>query len=87
MSRYSEKDAAARVYLGPSFYGIIQKGTVMTGGIPPKMQTLLEKHPFLNGLLVPLEELAGKRNEIHKTGTEMNMLYEEARQIKEGKHV
>ena len=78
---------AAGVYLGPSFYGIIQKGTVLTGRYSSKMEKLLLKHPFLGGLIVPTSELAEKRKELTRRGSELEALYRRAEQIKEGKDV
>lgn len=83
----SKREQAAGVYLGPSFYGIIQKGTVMTGSYSGKMENLLEAHPFLTGLIVPTSELAEKRKELNRKDSEMAMLYRRAEQVKEGMYV
>ena len=86
MNRDDRKQAAG-VYLGPSFYGIVQKGTVFTGEYPPNMEALFLKHPFLKGLVVSTSELAEKRKELYRKGTEMEILYRRARQVKEDMYV
>lgn len=87
MNKENGSGRPAGVYLGPSFYGTVQKGTVMAGQYPPKFQALLEEYPFLCGLIVPVGELAEKRKELKKSGTEMDMLYQKALEVKEGRHV
>lgn len=82
-----EKEQAAGIYMGPSFYGIIQKGTVLSGGYSPKMEQLISNHPFLKGLIVPTSQLAKKRKELQEKGSEIAMLYQRAAQIKEERHV
>lgn len=86
MNRDGRKQAAG-VYLGPSFYGIVQKGTVFTGEYPPNMEALFLKHPFLEGLVVPTSELAEKRKELYRKGSEMETLYRRARKVKEDMYV
>ena len=44
MNSKDEKQTAG-VYLGPSFYGIIQKGTVLRGGHSSKMAQLMGAYP------------------------------------------
>ena len=82
-----KRERAAGVYLGPSFYGIIQKGTVMTGSYSSKMENLLEAHPFLTGLIVPTSELAEKRKELNRKDSEMVVLCRRAEEVKEGMYV
>lgn len=77
----------ALVYLGPSFYGIIQKGTALTGGYPEKFQALLDTYPFMKGLLISTEKLAEKRKELKERDSEMALLYRRAEQVKEDKYV
>ena len=86
MKSKDEKQPAG-VYLGPSFYGIIQKGTVLRGGCSSKMAQLMGAYPFLRGLIVPTSQLAEKRMELRKQDSELFMLYQKAEQIKEEKHV
>lgn len=86
MNSKDEKQMAG-VYLGPSFYGIIQKGTVLRGGCSSKMAQLMGAYPFLRGLIVPTSQLAEKRMELRKQDSELFMLYQKAEQIKEEKHV
>ena len=86
MNSKDEKQPAG-VYLGPSFYGIIQKGTVLRGGHSSKMAQLMGAYPFLRGLIVPTSQLAEKRMELRKQDSELFMLYQKAEQIKEEKHV
>ena len=82
-----DEQQTAGVYLGPSFYGIIQKGTVLRGGCSSKMAQLMGAYPFLRGLIVPTSQLAEKRMELRKQDSELFMLYQKAEQIKEEKHV
>lgn len=82
-----KKAAPALVYLGPSFYGIIQRGTVMKGEYLPKFGALLEQHPFLSGLVVPVEQLAEKRGQLSSKESELSALYRKAEQIKEERNV
>ena len=77
----------ALVYLGPSFYGVIQKGTVTSGEPSPKLRRLTEAHPFLYSLFVPVTELAEKRKQLKKADSELGQLYRKAEQLKEGRHV
>lgn len=86
MNSKDEKQTAG-VYLGPFFYGIIQKGTVLRGGYSSKMAQLMGAYPFLRGLIVPTSQLAEKRMELRKQDSELFMLYQKAEQIKEEKHV
>lgn len=86
MNSKDEKQTAG-VYLGTSFYGIIQKGTVLRGGYSSKMAQLMGAYPFLRGLIVPTSQLAEKRMELRKQDSELFMLYQKAEQIKEEKHV
>lgn len=80
-------DGMALVYLGPSFYGIIQKGTVLAGGYPEKFQTLFNEYPLLNGLLIPIENLAEKRKELKVKNSELALLYRRVERVKEEIHV
>ena len=86
-SRKAGADAPVRVDLGPSFFGIIQKGTALKEGNLPRFDRLLETHPFLKGLLVPVEQLAEKRKQLRAADSELNALYRKAEQIKEELHV
>lgn len=86
-SRKAGADAPVHVYLGPSFFGIIQKGTALKEGSLPKFETLLGAYPFLKGLLVPAAELAEKRKQLRAGDSELNALYRKAEQIKEELHV
>lgn len=72
----------AMVYLGPSFPEIIQKGTVLMGGYPPRFGSLMKSYPFLKGLLIPTKELAEKRKELRTADSEISFLYQKAEQIK-----
>ncbi len=69
------------MYLGPTFYGIIQKGTVFSGGLPPKAEGLVKEYPFLNGLMVPVGRLAEASKELKKAGSVMELLYHRALEI------
>lgn len=80
-------DAPVSVYLGPSFYGIIQKGTALKEGSLPKFDMLLETYPFLKGLVVPAPQLAEKRKQLKTVDSELNALYRKAEQVKEELHV
>ncbi len=72
-----------RVYLGPSYYGIVQKGTVFKGQLPPKLDGLVKETPFLEGLIVPVENLAESRKALKKEGSELNALYKRAEEKKQ----
>ena len=86
-SRKTGIDTPVSVYLGPSFYGIVQKGTALKEGSLPKFETLLGAYPFLKGLLVPAAELAEKRKQLRAGDSELNALDRKAEQIKEELHV
>ncbi len=79
--RASDKDESgtgAKMYLGPTFFGIVQKGTVFSGGLPPKVAALVKGHPFLGGLMVPVDQLTEARKELKKAGSQMEMIYRRA---------
>lgn len=77
----AEKASAARIYLGPSFYEVIQTGTTFCGSLPPKVAALMVLYPFLRELMVPVERLAEARKELHRKGSAMNLVYERARKL------
>lgn len=83
------RGSGSMVYLGPSFYGIAQKGMTLRGGYPPKLQALMDANPFMWGLLVPSENLAEKRKQMANKESELAILYRRAKQInfKEVSHV
>ncbi len=83
----NESGSQAVIYLGPSFYGIMQKGTVFKGGYPAKIQALLEEHPFLSGLIIPTGQLAERRKQLMEKDSELFLLYCKAEQVKEEMHV
>ncbi len=75
--RNAEQEGAV-VYIGPSFYGTIQKNSAFSGGFSPKISELIKKYPYLNGLFVPAGELAEARKELRRPGSEKFMLYQKA---------
>ena len=79
----NKREETARVYLGPSYYGIVQKGTVFRGQLPPKLEALIKGIPFLEGLLVPVENLAESRKALRREGSELNALYKRAEEKKQ----
>lgn len=83
------KESEAMVYLGPSFYGVAQKGMVLKGGYPPKFKALMDANPFVWGLMVPAGNLADKRKQLTDKESELALLYRRAEQInfKEVSHV
>ncbi len=83
---YRKTGQEATAYIGPSFYGIVEKNTVFRSGLPPRLKKLSEELPFMQGLLVPVSGLARARRELQMLGSEKQMLYRRA--LKEGgKHV
>ena len=79
--REENKSNLPKMYLGPTFYGIIQSGMVISGGIPPKMAGLMEQYPFLGGLMIPVDRLAEARKELKAKGSVMEVLYKRAVEI------
>ena len=45
------------VYIGPSIQNVIVTGTAFYGGYPPHIEAALRRHPYLNDLMVPVQEL------------------------------
>ena len=43
-----------RVYCGPSIRGVIRQYTSFTGELPDRMKKLIEQHPMVKSLIVPL---------------------------------
>lgn len=87
VKKSNPNDKETMVYLGPSFQGLIQKGVVLEQGVSPKVQTLITNNSFLKGLFIPIHELAKKRKELQKKGSEMQQLYQKAEKIKEDNYV
>lgn len=82
-----QKDKETMAYLGPSFQGLIQKGVVLEQGLSPKMKGLIENNPFIQGLFVPIHQLAERRKELKIKGSELYLLYQKAEKLKEGNYV
>ncbi|WP_251491326.1 hypothetical protein [Otoolea muris] len=83
---YKKTGQEAVAYIGPSFYGIVEKNTVFCSGLPPRLKKLSEELPFIQELLVPVSGLARARKELQTLGSEKQILYQRAVE-KGGKHV
>ena len=75
------KTSTVKAYIGPTLQGIIQGGTVFSGGLPPKAAAVVAAYPFMAGLFVNVENLAEARKELKKAGSERNMLYRRAKEL------
>lgn len=79
MKKMNQKNTDGTIiYIGPSYYGTIQTNTAIRGNLSSKVERLLEKKPYLNGLFVPAKGLAAARKELKTPGTEKNILYKRA---------
>lgn len=75
------KTSTVKAYIGPTLQGIIQGGTVFSGGIPPKAAAVVAAYPFMAGLFVNVDNLAEARKELKRAGSERNMLYRRAKEL------
>lgn len=83
----NEPGGQAVIYLGPSFYGIVQKGTAFKGEYPEKLQKLLKEYPFLTGLIIPAGQMAEHRKQLRERDSELFLLFRKAERIKEEMYV
>ena len=71
------------VYIGPSNGHMVQTGTTFKGGNPPRMEAALKREPFLNDLMIPVEQLSEARKELRNPESGLAALY---RRAEGGKH-
>ncbi|MDR0924293.1 MAG: hypothetical protein LBN31_08080 [Hungatella sp.] len=64
----------SRIYIGPSFKGVIT-GTVYGGNLPPALQEALYKVPAIGELVVPLSKLVEKNKELLDKDSALNRFY------------
>lgn len=73
------------IYVGPSMEQIVRNGASFRGGFPPRLEELLNAHPFINELMVPPELLAEAKKNIRKSDNNLNTLYRKAENIRRKK--
>lgn len=66
------------VYIGPTIEHVVQRGTAFRGGYPPKVQEEIRNRPFLQGLIVPADELARATKELKNPDSAIKTLYRTA---------
>ena len=71
------------VYIGPSIGHLVQTGTAFKGGYAPRMEAALKREPFLNDLMIPVEQLSEARKELRNPESGLAALY---RRAEGGKH-
>ncbi len=64
------------VYCGPSLRGVARQYTVFNEGIPEPLQELINRHPAVRGLIVPVERFAKTRLAVETRGTAEYVLYQ-----------
>lgn len=76
----AKKDAKkeTRVYIGPSLRHVAVSGTIYNNGLPDALVKAKEKHPFMERLIVPIEELSDAKKEIENEGTALSVCYTKA---------
>lgn len=74
-------DAEPMVYIGPGFARVVQENTSFKNGVTPHFQQILEQHPFLKDLLVPVSGLAEGRKQVKDPGSRLSVLYQEAKRL------
>jgi hypothetical protein len=67
----------SRIYLGPNLSnGRLAHATVFRSGIPAHLQALREKHPDIDTLIVPIEDIGPTQTRITRSGTPENQAYQ-----------
>ncbi|MDY3230594.1 MAG: hypothetical protein SOX46_03310 [Clostridiaceae bacterium] len=66
------------VYIGPSIQNVIVTGTAFYGGYPPHIEAALRRHPYLNDLMVPVQELSHARKEVRNPESALGRIYRKA---------
>lgn len=68
-------EAKTVVYCGPSVRGVVRQYTVFEGEIPSYLLRLINNHPAVNALVVPVEKMAETRAKVEQTGTAESILF------------
>ena len=79
-SAQAEEQPGVFVYIGPSIRGVIQESTIMEGKlseIKAQLAAVIEAHPQIERLIVPVESLAVCRRDAKTRGTLLHKLYVE----------
>lgn len=74
-----EPDTVKLIYIGPSLPKAMLKSNRIFEGtreeIKKELEAVLEKFPLVEKLLVPVEELAGKKDKVKTAGNILNKYY------------
>ena len=68
------------VYIGPTIRGAVQESTIISGTlteIKAQYARLIEKHPQVERLIVPMDSLAVCRRDVKTSGTLLHRKYVE----------
>lgn len=87
MKKEAEKEKANKVpqqliYIGPSIAGVVMTGTIFRNGIPKELKEIINQHPNVGYLIVPIEKLPQAIKEIGNQKGAMHILYEDVKQLK-----
>lgn len=72
-----------RIYVGPSIpKGYFKSNMVFENGLGDVAQTVVDKHPELDILIVPTKDFVKALSEVNKVGSRLHSAYQKALNIK-----
>jgi hypothetical protein len=65
-------------YIGPTVQGIVIRGTIFSNGLPKALKEEIRDKPFLNSLIIPINNLTTAQAELRKENSPINIFYKKA---------
>lgn len=76
------KEVETLVYVGPTIVGVASHSTIFNNGLPDNLKAAIDKEPAFNGLVIPVNRLAGALKEIETKSGATFSLYEKVADYK-----
>lgn len=71
------------MYIGPSIRGVVKHGAAFSGGLPARVQKLVDAKPIINNLIVPVSDLADAIKRSCEEGTAVAVAYDRISELTE----
>lgn len=70
------------VYIGPTIVGVVTQNTFFNNGLSNELQSLIEKNPAINNLVVPISRYTTAASSINKKEGAMYEFYKKVLQYR-----
>ena len=82
IKKAKEAKKSTVMYIGPSIVNVVQKSTVFKDGVYPEaLKAFIEKHPYVEKLLIPLDSLAPAMKELSIDKSALSVIYNKVKKL------